>query len=325
MGLLFRLREKLRFTRPVNCGYYLAQAVIHSNFGRVSMSRAQRRDAAARAQGVALCLRFRNEALYIGEWIEYHLAAGADHIYLYNNFSTDNFQPVIQPYVEAGLVTLIDWPRAPASPGAEEDCVQRALGRFAWIGFIDADEFVVIRDGRGLGEFLSEYRKYPGVCLHWRMFGSAGHRARPETSVISTYTRRAPKTNAHIKSFVQPHLVAEAKNPHSWFYRHMRIARSERGRRIFGSISPRPSSDIAWLNHYYCKSEEDYIAKVSFRNVGDSLAMRIPHRRIEHLAKEMLINNEVSDECAVDYYRARCEALGRIPVLLETAPRPSGV
>lgn len=324
MGLIYQLRSKLRFTRSVNCGYYLAQSVIHSNFGRLSFSTAQRREAAFRARGVALCLRFRNEARYIGEWIEYHLAAGADHIFLYNNFSTDDFLPALQPYLDAELATLIDWPNAPASPGAEEDCVRRAMGRFSWIGFIDADEFVVIPSGKRLDEFLDDYRKYPAVGLHWRMFGSAGHRTRPDSSVICAYTQRAVTTNVHIKSFVQPHLVAECRNPHSWYYLRMRVARGEHGQRIFGSIGIRPTSDIAWLNHYYCKSEEDYLAKLSFRNVGDKLSMRVPHRRIEDLAHEMRQNNEVHDDCAIHYYQARCATLGRRSVLLEeTTAQPS--
>ncbi len=45
--------------------------------------------------------------------------------------------------------------------------------------------------------------------------------------------------------------------------------------------------------------------------------MRFKHRRPERVINEFRKNNEVFDSRAVDYYRARCEAIGRRPILLE--------
>ena len=73
----------------------------------------------------------------------------------------------------------------------------RSIGRFEWVGFIDADEFVVIGDNRSIGEFLSEYRTEAGVALHWYMFGSNGHIDRPTAGpVIAEYTRRAARSKS---------------------------------------------------------------------------------------------------------------------------------
>lgn len=52
-----------------------------------------------------VCLRFRDEARFLEEWIEYYLAAGVDHFLLYNNFSIDNYQQVLRPYQDRGRVT----------------------------------------------------------------------------------------------------------------------------------------------------------------------------------------------------------------------------
>src|ERR1700733_1449428 len=148
VGLYFTIREKLRSNPTINKTIYLTQSLYRSYFGRlVGDLRRARKKTGRTAQGVALCLRFRDEARYLAEWLEYYRAAGISHFYLYNNFSSDDYPSVIQPWVDAGLLTLIDWPKVPASPAAEEDCIRRALGRFRWVGFLDADEFVVIRDG----------------------------------------------------------------------------------------------------------------------------------------------------------------------------------
>ncbi|MGB9028508.1 MAG: glycosyltransferase family 92 protein [Acidobacteriaceae bacterium] len=314
MGLYFTVREKLRFNPAVNAAIYLTQSLVRSNFGRLvkDVRRADRRMAGA---GVALCMRFRDEARYLAEWIEYYLAAGVDHFFLYNNFSTDDYASVLQPWIETGQVTLIDWPKVPASPGAEEDCIRRSLGRFRWVGVLDADEFVVLRDGSSIGEFLDRFPHAPGVALHWRFFGSSMHRIRPAAPVILAYQHRSPAPNAHVKTFVRPERTAQSRNPHSWFYYPIGTAVDEHSHPVYGSLGA-PTADLAWINHYFCKSEEDYLEKTSRKPTSDQVTMRFQHRRPERVAQEFPKNNEVLDTCAVDYYRARCETLGRTPVLL---------
>lgn len=52
----------------------------------------------------------KNEAPYIKEWLDYHLLAGVNHFYIYDNDSSDNQKEVLQPYVDAGIVTYIFYP-----------------------------------------------------------------------------------------------------------------------------------------------------------------------------------------------------------------------
>ncbi len=50
------------------------------------------------------------EGHYVKEWLDYHLLAGVDHFFIYDNDSPDNQREVVQPYIDAGLVTYIDYP-----------------------------------------------------------------------------------------------------------------------------------------------------------------------------------------------------------------------
>ena len=68
---------------------------------------------------MAACLRFKDVARYLPEWLEFHSMVGVEHFYLYNNNSTDNYQEALAPYVRDGLVTLHEWPHVPAVPGAD--------------------------------------------------------------------------------------------------------------------------------------------------------------------------------------------------------------
>lgn len=313
----FSMRERVRFNRFVSMGLYLSQSAIHSNFGSFRRRARALREAGAEPRGVALCCRIRDEARYLEEWIEYYLAAGIEHFFFYEKLSQDDYRSVLKPYVERGQVTLLDdWPHTPVSPAAEQDCILRSIGRFEWVGFVDADEFVVIADNRSIGEFLSQFGGQAGVALHWRMFGSNGHVLRPSGPVIAEYTSRAAGANHHIKCFVRPEGVANYRNSHSWYYQRMRHAVTERGRKVWGSFSAPPTAEIAWINHYHHKSDQDYFEKAARKSVLDVVGMRFETRSMSRHAGSQQIENQVFDDCALRYYAARCHALSREPLLL---------
>ena len=255
--------------------------------------------------GVALCLRFRDEARFLEEWLEYYLAAGVEHFFLYNNFSIDNYQEVLRPYLDGGRATLIDWPRKPASPAAEHDCIARTRGRFDWVGFIDADEFVVVRDGRSIPEFLGGFGDAPAVALHWYYYGSCGHEQRPQDWVIRAYTRRAAEPNHHFKVFVRPEQVTRNRNSHNSYYRRGRCAVREDGRHVHGSLARPPSARQAWINHYYCKSLEDYLEKAARNSSLDQSGINDPSRLPGRARVAMAAANDVVDNCALEYFETR--------------------
>ena len=283
---------------------------IHAAFaGRLLSARVP---ANAQPLGVALCLRFRNEARYLNEWITYHLAAGVRHIFLYNNFSDDDFATALGDHIAAGHVTLIDWPFKPASPGAEVDCILRAIGRYEWVGFLDADEFVVIRDGRSIPDYLDDFADMPGVALHWHYFGSNGHRKRPPSGVIHAYTRRGSAANRHVKCFVRPERVTQNRNSHSWFFRNAGWAVDENRKPVLGSIST-PTATYAWINHYYCKSLEDFQEKARRISALDISGIKHPSRKMQNAEAAIQASNEVEDLSAIEYYRIREQKLSSIP------------
>lgn len=253
---------------------------------------------------VAVCLRFRDEALFLKEWLDYYIAAGVSHFFLYNNNSADDYMGVLAPYIESGAVTLIDWPRVPASPDAENDCIHRTSGRFSWVGFLDADEFVVIKDGRRIDQFLSSLPKeVPALALHWYYFGSNGHDRRPADRVVSAYTKRSVEPNAHFKVFVRPKRVTRNRNSHNFYYVRGECAVREDGSRAYGSMANPPLAKAAWINHYYCKSMEDYLQKAARKSTLDKSGISDPSRTMENARIAMAKSNEVSDMSAITYFQ----------------------
>ena len=61
---------------------------------------------------LALCTIFQDEARYLREWIEFHRLQGVEHFFLYDNRSHDEPGRVLKPWLDAGVVTLRQWPLA---------------------------------------------------------------------------------------------------------------------------------------------------------------------------------------------------------------------
>ena len=123
---------------------------------------------------LSFCLIFKDEAPFLKEWLDYHLTIGVDHFYLYNNNSSDEYMTVLEPYIKRGLVSLVDWPFEQSQAQAYENCIDKYKNESNWIAFIDADEFVCPKFDTDLKNWLSNYSKYPGVCVKWLHFGSGG-------------------------------------------------------------------------------------------------------------------------------------------------------
>ena len=88
---------------------------------------------------LAVVAIFKDEAPYLKEWLDYHLAAGVDHFYLYNNESSDDYKKIIAPYVEANLVTLTEWPGKLMMYPAYEDALEKFRFTCRYMAFIDLD------------------------------------------------------------------------------------------------------------------------------------------------------------------------------------------
>lgn len=133
---------------------------------------------------ISICIMFKDEALYLKEWIEYHHMIGIDHFYLYDNNSTDDYEKVIEPYVKKGWITLIKWTKQHAQVEGYEDCIRRFQSESDWIGFIDVDEFIVPVEEESFVRFLDRFSNRPAVLIYWRFFGSGGMISRDRSRLV---------------------------------------------------------------------------------------------------------------------------------------------
>jgi hypothetical protein len=234
---------------------------------------------------LAVAAIFREEAPFLEEWLSFHRAVGAGHFYLYDNFSTDDFRPVLDPWIAAGWVTLHDWPVAVGQLPAYRHCVRHYRNRARWIAFIDVDEFLFSPRQTDIRPILAEHRDLPGIIVHSPYYGSGGHRTRPAGPVAESYLRRAPLSLISAKTIANPRWIYAIRNVHLFKYWAGEALDTARRRPDSGA---QPALDCLRLNHYWSRSMQDLETKV---RRGDA-STREPRQMDWHLAFEAQLNAE---------------------------------
>lgn len=247
----------------------------------------------------ALCCIQKDENAYLREWVEYHAGIGITRFFVYDNGSEEHPSVALSDHVASGLVRIVDFPGRKQQTKAYQHCIDHFWQEATWIGFIDIDEFIVPKATNGdLPAFLRQYEQHGGVAINWRVFGSNGHRTMDSTSQVLRFTRRSSDAfhvNDHIKSIVQPRFARATGNPHFFIYCDGRYCVNDAFVRTDGAKSPH-RTDAIQLNHYYCRSLEEYAQKVR-RGFADSNKARSPEGFSRHDAQ----CNEEEDLTALDF------------------------
>ena len=220
---------------------------------------------------LGICAIIRNEALYLREWIAFHVLQGVSQFRLYDNGSSDDTEYIIKSAQHCNL-TLINW----VYPKQHFDRVQRRayldgasklIGSVDFVAFIDVDEFLFAETGQGLAKALDDYDSNVGaIAINQRIFGSSGRRKYSNGYVTSRFIKSTEPTDPEsrwVKTIARPECVEIFDSVHSVKLRQgcyvLRDgAKFEPESRHPGcSARIAPSSSIG-LYHYMLKSIEEY-------------------------------------------------------------------
>ena len=148
----------------------------------------------------------RNEGAYLNEWVEFHRMMGVSHFFIYDNGSNDGTADLLYPYVNEGLVTLVNWADflkgwegvAGTSGRTQKLAMLHCIANFGhlaeWMAFIDADEFLFPSAEGSLAEVLHGYEDLDSLSVYWHMFGTSGHTRKPPGLVTENLHPQAQTT-----------------------------------------------------------------------------------------------------------------------------------
>ncbi|MCG8634102.1 MAG: glycosyltransferase family 92 protein [Desulfobacterales bacterium] len=215
----------------------------------------------------------RNEGRHLQEWIEFHRIGGCTKFYIYDNSSTDNTRDILKYYETKGLVEWVDWPHMNPWLHTQQlaycHAIYKSRGKTRWLAFIDADEFLFSPEDRGLEKVLAGYTDLPALIVYWEMFGTSGHRTRPEGLLTENFTKKLdishPGNTYHplAKSIVQPLRVRAVSNVHCFQTEVWPIIGYDENRIPVSTVSDIHPQKTIQLNHYYTKSKQDWDERMS--------------------------------------------------------------
>lgn len=235
---------------------------------------------------VSICAIFKNEAVYLKEWLEYNHLIGVEHFYLYNNNSDDDYMKVLSPYISEGLVTLVQWPKNQAQIEAYNHCITHFRDESKWIGFIDIDEFIVPIAQNSIYDILKPFdRKRGAIKFYWKMFGTSGKLKRDIKNLVTEdFTICWPKYYIVGKCFYNTNFKYNKDTSRNRFLHHNFWIRYKGidlpPVNIEGKVSYKEfdkisiNKHVAQINHYFSKSFEEYQLK---RSKGDVYFKINPH------------------------------------------------
>jgi len=154
----------------------------------------------AKKYNFSVGVMFKNEAHIMDEWVKHYLRIGADHIYMINHLSEDNYMDILSSYINEKKVTLFNSKHEMkkfAQIKAYNALITHRVKENNWFAFLDMDEFLYSRQNNNIVNILnnSEYNAY---SVPWINFGSNSLLDAPK-SAIKSFTRRTDYNNSKNK------------------------------------------------------------------------------------------------------------------------------
>ena len=208
-----------------------------------------------------LCAIAFRENLYLDEWIQYHLKLGFSKIVIYDNSPENEAQYFENKY---DRVQIIYFPGFCAQIDAYSHFIKymKDICEYEWGGFIDLDEFIVLKNHKTIIDLLMEHCSEGSLSLNWVLFGSNGQTEYKPEPVTKRFIRRSKYINHHIKSLFCIDDVSSVDNPH--FVNLSNGNQHDCHGHVFkGPFNMlHPSITIACVHHYFTKTWEEYLLKM---------------------------------------------------------------
>lgn len=269
----------------------------------------------------AICLIVRNEHLDIAEWVAHYIGIGADRLIIYDDGSDDGTLELLNKLAEHFPIDIVPWKTEEKNHqiAAYTNCLKRFGPEFDWIGFFDADEFLIPPPGASLPQLLERHKDHDAFSLNWLIFGSSGVANTNGHLVMEAFTHRAEtqfNVNHHVKTFVKPNTVQRVVNGH--YFEGPKIWSDVLGQTIeWKSPGVVPTGNVVlgdWrLHHYMVRSDAHVKRRLGINRVSGTKQLT-PESILAH------DRNEVVDETALSYSAKARMALQNAGFLEEEMP-----
>jgi hypothetical protein len=210
---------------------------------------------------LAVCAVFKDEAPYMREWVEFHMAQGVQRFYLYDNAGCDFRSLELDDYILCGTVIIIPWffdccdckDFKEICCKAYMHCIHHIKKKVHWCAFLEPTEFLFCPDTRFLNVFLRKYKKYACLCVQRQVFGTSHIEFAPCGQLIRhLFWKCHPKHECCKKTtcIVQPKYVTGSDCPKCFTFKPGYFCVNANKKICKGCKSPDILIDKIRIHHY---------------------------------------------------------------------------
>ncbi len=227
---------------------------------------------------VAVVLFVKDEFPDFCGWLAWYFSIGVDTIIVHDDHSTDGTWEAavaasrcldVRPF----RTDLAIQPFTARQKDVYLGAVRQFRDEFDWIGFLDADEYLYLRERTDLPTFLARFPEAGAVAFSWCIYGSNRHILKPAASTVEAFTRHSLASFGHnrsVKSFVRPRLVIDQwRDPHTFEIGGAPYL-DPQGRPVAwggpGAIGHDPDWSVAKLMHFIPRSMEHFVDRIRRRS-----------------------------------------------------------
>jgi len=253
---------------------------------------------------VILFTNARNEK-NIKEWAAHHLLIGFSAICIFDHKSDPPIEPQFTNFDKRVKILRVEFEN-PVKLRLMNMAVSIAKqNNFDWMLYLDADEFLILNSFRGVKRMLTQFSYAHSLSINWLMFGTNNHIKEPVGLILENYTKSDLIPNDHVKTFVRPQEVINARNPH-WFTiynpSHMititnKIMEPVNGCYAFNPCKVEYCEQHAYIAHYVNQSEETYMKRKILLEADDGTGFRNTNPNL-HKQHNEVQNNDPKNKYA---------------------------
>lgn len=225
-----------------------------------------------------ICVIAKNENIYINEWVEYNLALGFDHIYIYDNNTskTEFVGNFIKNKDKVTIININDDYRYHLQTFYFKAFYKEYKNTFNWVAFIDIDEFIDLNNEyKDINEFLNQekFKDINQILIKWKLFGDDGLIERDLSIPVHEFfkipvSEIRPKTNL-VKAIIKGNIATELLGSHG---HHIHFVADENdkpweaafpsGKKLLGTYQLEPGQylgETIFINHYITKTLSEFL------------------------------------------------------------------
>lgn len=216
------------------------------------------------------------ENRYLEEWLRHYVSLGVDKIVIFDNNDTqgkyaENIFDIdyVKDCKDNKIIDVYPIPgEKQAQTRSYNKCYEMYGDKYDWLMFFDIDEFLMLEKAKNIKDFLSDTRfnQYEMIHVNWKVYDDNDlvTVVNNDYSVVKRFTRPCQNrrdVHCELKTIVRGGMrdVRFVKNPHTCDNRIFSCC-NVLGEHVDSKAAKtiRVIHKEAWLNHYICKTMEEY-------------------------------------------------------------------